>query len=261
LGYTKEVNKFSDFSDYEWKKMQGYNPSTRQSDTTTTFEYLSEVGVPSSVDWRSSGAVTGVKNQGSCGSCWSFSTTGSMEGINKIKTGSLISLSEQQFVDCDKGYGDLGCNGGLPENAFQYAKANKIESESAYPYTGAKGTCAYSSSKGQVVLKGQGAVTKNSGSQLQAAVAQQPVSVGIEADKSVFQSYKSGIITSTACGTSMDHAVLVVGYGTESGQDYWILKNSWGTTWGEKGYFRLARSSGSGAGICGLQQDATYPTM
>jgi len=241
--------------------MQGYNPSTRQADSAPTYTYLSEVGAPASVDWRNSGAVTGVKNQGSCGSCWSFSTTGSIEGINKIKTGTLVSLSEQQFVDCDRSYGDLGCSGGLPENAFQYAKANKIETEAAYPYTGVRATCAYVASKGQVQLKGQGAVTKNSPSQLLAAVATQPVSVGIEADKLVFQSYSSGIITSTGCGISMDHAVLVVGYGSEGGQDYWLLKNSWGVTWGEKGYFRLARSTATGAGICGLQQDATYPTL
>jgi len=140
------------------------------------------------------------------------------------------------------------------DNAFKYAKANKIETESDYPYTGKGGSCAYSSAKGKVVLSGLTDVTVNSGTQLKAAVAQQPVSVAIEADKSVFQSYKSGIITSTACGTTLDHGVLVVGYGTEGSQPYWILKNSWGTTWGEKGYFRIARSDGSGPGICGLQQ-------
>jgi C1A family cysteine protease len=140
------------------------------------------------------------------------------------------------------------------DNAFKYAKANKIETESDYPYKGVGGTCAYSAAKGKVILSGLTDVTANSGSQLQAAVAQQPVSVAIEADKAVFQSYTSGVITSTACGTTLDHGVLVVGYGSASGQDYWILKNSWGTTWGEKGYFRIARSSGSGPGICGLQQ-------
>lgn len=140
------------------------------------------------------------------------------------------------------------------DNAFKYAKANKIESESDYPYTGKGGSCAYSASKGKVQLTGLTDVTPNSGSQLKAAVAQQPVSVAIEADKAVFQSYKGGIITSTGCGTTLDHGVLVVGYGSESGTDYWILKNSWGTTWGEKGYFRILRSDAAGKGICGLQQ-------
>jgi len=253
-GYTKGINQFSDFSAYEWKQMQGYKPAQATSDDDMRSTMIfSEVGLPASVDWRTS-AVTGVKNQGSCGSCWAFSATGAMEGINKIKSGSLISLSEQQLVDCSKSYGNLACNGGLMDNAFKYAKANKMETEADYPYQGRAGTCAYSAAKGKMQLSGLTDVTANSGSQLQAAVAQQPVSVAIEADKAVFQSYKSGIITSTACGTSLDHGVLVVGYGTESGTDYWTLKNSWGTTWGEKGYFRILRSAGSGPGICGLQQ-------
>jgi C1A family cysteine protease len=259
-GFTKEINKFSDFSDYEWKQLQGYKPSLRTADDETrSLKVFSELSAPASVDWRSSGAVTGVKDQGSCGSCWAFSSTGAIEGINKIKKGSLISLSEQQLVDCSKSYGNLGCNGGLMDNAFKYVQANKLELESAYPYTGKGGSCAYVASKGQVQLSGLTDVTANSPSQLQAAVAQQPVSVAIEADKAVFQSYKSGIITSTACGTTLDHGVLLVGYGTEGGQDYWILKNSWGTSWGEAGFFRIARSSATGPGICGLQQQPSYP--
>ena len=263
-GYTKAVNQFSDFSDYEWKQMMGYNRALRQpadavEPEVKTYKYFSEVGVPASVDWRSSGAVTPVKNQGSCGSCWAFSATGAIEGINKIKTGTLVSLSEQQLVDCSSSYGNNACNGGLMDNAFKYVKANKLESESDYPYTGKKGTCAYVSSKGKVQLSGLTDVTANSPSQLQAAVAQQPVSVAIEADKSVFQSYSGGIITSTACGTSLDHGVLLIGYGTEGSQAFWLLKNSWGTTWGEKGYFRVARSTASGPGICGLQEEPSYP--
>jgi C1A family cysteine protease len=214
--YTKGINKFSDFSDYEWKQMQGYKKSLKPSTVERELTVFSEVGVAASVDWRTS-AVTGVKDQGSCGSCWAFSATGAMEGINKIKTGTLLSLSEQQLVDCSKTYGNLGCNGGQMDAAFNYAKANKMELESDYAYKGVGGTCGYVASKGKVQLTGLYDVTTNSGSQLQAAVAQQPVSVAIEADKAVFQSYKSGIITSTACGTSLDHGVLVVGYGTESG--------------------------------------------
>ncbi len=239
--------------------MQGYKPAqaTSDDDMRSTMVF-SEVGLPTSVDWRTS-AVTGVKNQGSCGSCWAFSATGAMEGINKIKTGSLISLSEQQLVDCSKAYGNNACNGGLMDNAFKYAKANKMETEADYPYTGRAGTCTYSSAKGKVLLTGLTDVTANSGSQLQAAVAQQPVSVAIEADKSVFQSYTGGIITSTTCGTSIDHGVLAVGYGSSSGTDYWIVKNSWGASWGEKGYVRIGRTTGGGAGICGIQSQPSYP--
>jgi len=162
-GFEKEINHFSDFSDFEWKQMQGYKPALKTSDDTAnrSLTVFSEVGAPASVDWRSSGAVTAVKNQGSCGSCWSFSATGAMEGVNKIKTGSLVSLSEQQFIDCSKSYGNLGCNGGLMDNAFKYAKANKIESEADYPYKGVGGTCNYVASKGKVQLTGLTDVTPN----------------------------------------------------------------------------------------------------
>jgi len=145
----------------------GYKSELRTSDDSErSIKVFSELEVPASVDWRNSGAVTAVKNQGSCGSCWSFSATGAIEGINKIKTGSLVSLSEQQFVDCSKSYGNLGCNGGLMDNAFKYAKANKIESESDYPYTGKGGSCGYVASKGKVQLSGLTDVTANSPSQL-----------------------------------------------------------------------------------------------
>jgi C1A family cysteine protease len=221
--------------------------------------------VPESVDWRAEGAVTPVKNQGSCGSCWSFSATGSIEGINKIKTGTLISLSEQQLVDCSfLTYGNMGCNGGLMDNAFKYNEAYPLETESTYPYTASRGTCQYSATKAEVKTASYHDVTANSPTDLQAAVAQQPVSVAIEADKLVFQSYKSGIIDSTTCGTSLDHGVLVVGYGHDDTlkQDYWLLKNSWGVTWGEQGFFRILRDmTVEGPGICGLQSQPSYPTM
>jgi cathepsin L len=258
-GFEKELNQFADLNDYEFKQLLGYKSNSRQEERMEVS--LDDVSAPASVDWRNNGAVTGVKNQGSCGSCWAFSATGAIEGAYKVKSGSLISLSEQQFVDCSKSYGNNGCNGGLMDNAFKYAAAYKIESESDYPYTGRQGSCGYSAAKGKVQLRSHADVKANSPSSLQAAVAQQPVSVAIEADKSVFQSYKSGIITSTACGTTLDHGVLVVGYGTDAGQDYWLLKNSWGTTWGEKGFFRIARSSATGKGICGLLQEPSYPTF
>lgn len=203
-----------------------------------------------SVDWRTKGAVTPVKNQGQCGSCWSFSTTGSMEGAHFVKTGKLVSLSESNLVDCS--WLNHGCNGGSMDLAFRYAESNPLETEADYPYTPKTGifACKYTKSKGVVKVTTYKDVPANSSAALKAAVTQQPVSVAIEADKPVFHQYTGGIIT-TGCGTALDHGVLAVGYGTASGQDYYIVKNSWTTDWGDKGYVRVGIKDG--AGVCGIQ--------
>jgi len=206
--------------------------------------------------------VTPVKNQGQCGSCWSFSTTGSTEGVNAINGKGLISLSEQQLVDCSGAYGNQGCNGGLMDNAFQYIIANGgICTEAAYPYTAQDGTCKNTCKK-TVMIAGFKDVTHNSDVALATAVAQQPVSVAIEADQSSFQFYSGGVLTA-ACGTALDHGVLAVGYGTDTGVEYWKVKNSWGASWGEAGYIRLARGDqyNGGAGQCGIYSDPSYPTQ
>jgi len=185
-----------------------------------------------------------------------------VEGAWAIATGNLISLSEKQLVDCSVKYGNLACGGGLMDNAFAYLQDYEIETEAVYPYTAEKDACAYDASEGQFSLTGFVDVATNSPSALQAAAAIGPVSIAIEADKLAFQRYTSGILTGDACGINLDHGVLLVGYGTEAGQDFWIVKNSWGASWGEAGYIRLGRDNVEGSeGVCGLQQDASYPIV
>jgi hypothetical protein len=225
----------------------------------------------SSVDWVSAGAVTPVKDQGQCGSCWSFSTTGALEGAYYTTYGSLPSFSEQQLVDCDNrqhGGKDMGCNGGLMDNAFTWIKKNGgLCTEVSYPYvsgtTKTAGTCQSTCSavKNSAVVSYTDVPIKSDSAMMQ-ALTQQPVSVAIEADQKAFQLYKSGVFTGE-CGVNLDHGVLVVGYGSMSGSDYYRIKNSWGTTWGDAGYIYIGRGSqfNDGQGQCGVLLSASYPTL
>jgi len=229
---------------------------------------LSTVNLPTSVDWRTKNAVTPIKNQGQCGSCWAFSTTGSTEGAHAISTGKLVSLSEQQLVDCSQAEGNQGCEGGLMDQGFEYIINNKgISSESAYPYTAQDGTCmnplppvvATISSYTDIPTK----CTDSAGNpmvcdpDLQAAVAAGPVSIAIEADQSGFQFYSGGVFSDPTCGLNLDHGVLVVGYGTDGGKNMWIVKNSWGTSWGVNGYIEMIR----GKDECGMNSLPSYPVV
>jgi C1A family cysteine protease len=183
-----------------------------------------------------------------------------LEGAYKVKQGALVNFSEQQLVDCSDE--NNGCNGGDMGLAFDYLKKYKIEKETDYPYTGRDGTCKYSATKGVINTRGHVNVKANSPTDLINAAALGTVSIALEADTYVFQSYKGGIISSTSCGTNLDHGVLLVGYGKDATLgDYWLLKNSWGTGWGEKGYFRIKRDATKGPGICGLQKEPVYPTL
>lgn len=262
--FTMGVNQFTDLTQDEFKvqyigEIEPYSLGSYGCKSYSS----SAAGLPESVDWRNKNAVTSVKNQGQCGSCWSFSSTGAIEGAWAISTGKLINLSEQELVDCARGvkYGSMGCSGGQMEGAFKYVIANGQCSDASYPYTSQDdGSCQSCSS----VVKLTSCSDVNSGDQLslKAAVAQQPVSVAIEADTRYFQYYAGGILTSTSCGTNLDHGVLIVGYGTENGQKYWTVKNSWGTTWGENGYIRIARSENSNdVGICGIALSPSFPTV
>jgi KDEL-tailed cysteine endopeptidase len=216
--------------------------------------------VPPSVDWRAKGAVTEVKDQGQCGSCWAFSTVAAVEGINAIKTKSLTALSEQQLVDCDTKT-NAGCNGGLMDYAFQYiAKHGGIAAEDAYPYRARQSNSCSNKAKDTVVtIDGYEDVPANDELALKKAVAAQPVSVAIEASGSHFQFYSEGVFAGK-CGTELDHGVAAVGYGvTADGTKYWIVKNSWGPEWGEKGYIRMKRDVKDKEGLCGIAMEASYP--
>jgi len=256
--FTVGHNKFSDFTDYERKQLLGYIAPTDVQEPV----WHETNAVPASVDWRTKGAVTPVKDQGQCGSCWTFSSTGALEGAHQIATGTLLSFSEQQIVDCANakhGYASFGCNGGNQSVAFKYLETHKAELESTYKYTAKNGSCNYDESSATAVeVSTYTNVTADNVDQMKAAVAKQPVSVSIEADKMVFQQYKSGIFDSAKCGDKLDHATLVVGYGTSDGTDYWIMKNSWGTVWGDQGYMQLAIESGKG--VCGIQMGPLYPS-
>jgi len=241
------LNEFSDWTESEYKKLLGYKPSIKAEEP----ELLDVSNLKGSIDWRTRGAVTPVKNQGQCGSCWAFSSTGAIEGSNFIANGRLTSLSEQQLVDCSKQ--NNGCGGGLMDYAFAYVKTSPLMTEAAYPYTARDGTCKYVRSQGVGTVSGYRDVGVDStGAQLRAALDKGPVSVAIEADQFVFQGYRTGVITS-GCGNALDHGVLAVGYGTEGGQEYFLVKNSWGAGWGANGYVKIAPNQ------CGITQAASYP--
>ena len=261
--WTMAVNKFADLTDTEFKNIYAGCVMTKSHANLLGLSRgkIDESALPTSVDWEAEGAVTPVKNQGQCGSCWAFSTVGSTESAWYLKHGDLVSLSEQQLVDCSGAEGNQGCNGGLMDYGFQYIIDNKgIGSEAAYPYTAADGTCKKVPSV--VSITGFKDVPTNSELGLMTAVAQQPVSVAVEADQNSFQFYSSGVMTKT-CGTNLDHGVLLVGYGTDNSTkvDFWKVKNSWGEDWGMKGYILLGRGSKFGnAGQCGIQMDPSFPT-
>ena len=280
LTYTLGHNAFSGMSSEEFAEHMhfGLNRELIAGSAASSLRggFDSAVSVPASVDWRTEGAVTPVKNQQQCGSCWSFSTTGALEGIYAIKRGNLVSFSEQQLVDCDyirAGGTSLGCNGGDMESAMEWiGKNNGLCTEQAYPYvsgtTKTNGPCQKTCS----IVSGSDisttvSVSANSDSAMMTALAQQPVSVAIEADQSSFQLYKSGVFTGS-CGTNLDHGVLLVGYGTMNGLDYYIMKNSWDSTWGAQGYMYMARgidASGKpyngGHGQCGVLMQGVYPVL
>lgn len=226
--------------------------------------YLNESdGAPASVDWRASGAVTEVKNQGQCGSCWAFSTVAVVEGIHQIKTGKLVSLSEQELVDCDTL--DDGCDGGVSYHALQWITTNGgITAEDDYPYTAKDDICNTTKlSHHAASISGFQRVATRSEASLTNAVVMQPVAVSIEAGGANFQHYSNGVYNGP-CGTQLNHGVTVVGYGQdeETGERYWIVKNSWGEKWGDRGYLRMKKDiADKPEGICGMAIRPSFPLI
>lgn len=261
-GTKLAINKFADLTGEEFQNIHA-SCSSKETDqdfiaANTLVQEIPE-NLPDSVDWRSKGAVTPVKDQGTCGACWAFSANAALEGLNFINTTTLLSFSNQQVIDCDNGQGDEGCGGGWPYLAVTYVSKNGIEVDTDYPYTGQQGTCRYNSAKAHNVTTGYKFVTANSTDQLKAAVVNQPVSVGIEADQDVLQFYKSGIVMLN-CGNNIDHAVTVVGYHKIDLVEAWIVKNSWGTDWGEDGYVHIwTGKANNGEGVCGILSQPIVP--
>jgi len=254
------VNQFTHltFDEFEAQHLAEPMPRKEGSRYVNAFE---GVKASSSVDWATTDMVTGVKDQGSCGSCWAFSTTGGLEGAYYKKYNTQVSFSEQQLVSCDTD-ADQGCNGGLMDNAFQYIAANGLCKEADYPYTSSGGRNARCKSDCTIVDGTTGLKytdVSNSESALASAVSQQPISVAVDADSN-WQHYKSGIMTVVE-GTQLDHGVLLVGYGTDGGDNYWKIKNSWASSWGESGYIRISKDINQADGPCGITSSASYPTL
>ena len=275
LTYSLGHNQFSAMDLHDFRAYLGYN-SIEQNDEKLFFEnsqYGLRGSLLESVNWVERGGVTPVKDQGKCGSCWSFSTTGALEGAYFVKNGVLFSFSEQQLVSCDnfknienRGH-DHGCSGGLMDNAFGWIeKNNGLCSEIEYPYVSGEGVvpvCSYECDevKGSKIVNFVD-VKPSDDTAMMTAISKQPVSIAIEADQREFQLYKSGIFTGD-CGTKLDHGVLVVGYGAENGNDYYLVKNSWSESWGDAGYIKLGRGPNynNGDGQCGILLQGSYPVL
>ncbi|KAE7998440.1 hypothetical protein FH972_002985 [Carpinus fangiana] len=260
LSYKLAVNHFADWT---WEEFQSHRLGAAQNCSATLKgnHKLTDAVLPEAKDWREVGIVSPVKDQGHCGSCWTFSTTGALEAAYSQAFGKGISLSEQQLVDCARAFNNFGCSGGLPSQAFEYIKYNGgLDTEEAYPYTGQDGSCKFSRENVGVQVIDSVNITLGAEDELKHAVAfVRPVSVAFQV-VSDFRLYKEGVYTSDTCGTTpmdVNHAVLAVGYGVENGVPYWLIKNSWGKSWGDNGFFKMEM----GKNMCGVATCASYPVV
>jgi len=263
--FTLGLNKYADLTNEEFNKQMNtlkVHPGNQTNDVNRrTYVVPANYKRPDWIDWTQKGYVTQVKDQGQCGSCWAFSSTGSLEGQHFAKTGQLVSLSEQNLVDCSQSYGNAGCNGGWMDNSFRYIQANGgIDTEDSYPYETRTANCRFNPGAVGATDTGFVDVPSQDENALQDACGNVgPISVAIDASHSSFQMYKDGLYDEPACSTTnLDHGVLVVGYGVKDGQDCYIVKNSWGSSWGTGGYILMSRNKGN---QCGIATAASYPTV
>ncbi|XP_062960092.1 cathepsin S isoform X1 [Cynocephalus volans] len=259
--YDLGMNHLGDMTSEEMVSLMSCLRVPSQWQRNVTYKSNPNQKLPDSLDWREKGCVTEVKYQGSCGACWAFSAVGALEAQLKLKTGKLVSLSAQNLVDCStEKYGNKGCNGGFMTEAFQYIIDNNgIDSDASYPYKAMDDKCHYDSKNRAATCSKYTELPFGSEDALKEAVANKgPVSVAIDASHSSFFLYKSGVYYEPSCNQTVNHGVLVVGYGNLNGKDYWLVKNSWGLNFGEQGYIRMARNSGN---HCGIANFPSYPEI
>jgi len=261
--YTLGMNKFGDMTNQEFVEMMNtFNRNGKMAGKGgNMFLAPGNFAVPDSVDWRTQGYVTPIKDQKQCGSCWAFSAIASLEGQHFKKEGKLVSLSEQNLVDCSGKFGNQGCNGGLMDQAFDYIKANKgIDTEASYPYKAVDQKCKFKAADVGATVTGYTDVTSGDEDALTAAIASiGPISVAIDASHDSFQLYSSGIYNEPDCSSSeLDHGVTAVGYDTSADGDFYIVKNSWAATWGMDGYIQMSRNKDN---QCGIATSASYPLV
>ncbi|KAH8307749.1 hypothetical protein KR044_012241 [Drosophila immigrans] len=259
VSYKMGVNQFTDLRSKEFQEivLSSIDVNNMTVCITEIYTPSPNVNIPASIDWREKGAVTRVKNQGDCGSCWAFSTIATLEGQHFIKNRQLVSLSEQNLVDCSQD--NNGCDGGWPETALNFIKDNGgVNTEVSYPYEDRVGKCRFNPANVGANVTGTVLVDSGDESALAAAVAEKgPVSVAV--DGSFLQHYASGVLDEPSCDDEVSHGVVVVGYGRDDiGGDYWLVKNSWGDSWGEKGYIRMARNRDN---QCRIASHGIYPLV